>query len=136
MEAAMQSNGINTAGKILLMDDDASIRDVVGEMLVTLGYRVEYACDGVEALDLFREAWRSAAPFDALIMDLTIPGGMGGIEALQQILTLDPSAKAIASSGYTNDSVFADVAEYGFRGSVAKPFRIQDLDAVLNNVVK
>ena len=136
MEKTMQSNEINSAGKVLLMDDDAAIRDVVGEMLCVLGYRVEYARDGAEALDLFREACQSEAPFDALIMDLRIPGGMGGVEALQQILEIDPSAKAIASSGYSDDSVFADMTGYGFRGTVTKPFKIQELDAVLNSIVK
>lgn len=124
-------------GRILLMDDEKIIQQVSGDILNYLGYDTEFADDGSEALRKYVEFKESGNPFDAVIMDLTIPGGMGGKEAVQRLLGLDPEAKVIVSSGYSNDPVMADHKKYGFKGVVAKPYKISDLydtiDAVINN---
>jgi CheY-like chemotaxis protein len=122
-------------GKILVMDDEVNVRDVTGQILKHLGYDVEFAGDGSEAIDLYRKAEESGNPFDAVIMDLTIPGGMGGKEAIIQLLEIDPDAKAIVSSGYSDNLVMSDFRQYGFKGVVAKPYKIQQLALVLHNVL-
>ncbi|WP_373500331.1 response regulator [Desulfococcus sp.] len=122
--------------RVLLMDDDRYIRDVGREMLRELGYEVECARTGEEALDLYRYARDSRRPFDAVILDLTIPGGMGGKEAIQRILEIEPHARAIVSSGYANDPIIAHFREYGFKGAVAKPYRIHELSETLHAVLR
>ena len=126
---------IRGAGKILLMDDEPDIRTVGSEMLKALGYAVTCVCDGTEAVDAYRQALDAGETFDALILDLTIPGGMGGKDAVAEILALDPSAVAIVSSGYSNDPVIAQFRQYGFRGAVCKPYRLQDLSTLLHEVL-
>jgi len=122
-------------GKILIMDDEEMIRTVVGELLKHLGYESDVAEDGVEACKKYLEAMTKKENFSAVIMDLTIPGGMGGKEAVQHILNIDPQAKVIVSSGFSTDPVMADYKSYGFSGVVAKPFMVQELSAVLNEVL-
>jgi PAS domain S-box-containing protein len=122
-------------GKILVMDDEDIIREMAQELLRGLGYEVELAGDGAEALTRYQEARASGAPVDAVIMDLTIPGGMGGEEAIQKLLAVDPEARAIVSSGYSNNPVMADYKKYGFSGVLAKPYRITELSAVLQSVM-
>ncbi|MEW6326370.1 MAG: ATP-binding protein [Thermodesulfobacteriota bacterium] len=123
-------------GKVLLMDDEEVVRDVAGEMLKHMGYTVKFAKDGVEAIDLYMKAKSSGRPFDVVIMDLTIPGGMGGKEAIKRLREIDPSVKAVVSSGYSNDPVMADFKSYGFSGIVAKPYKIEELGRVLDTVRK
>lgn len=122
-------------GKILVMDDEEIIRDVAGEMIEVLGYEVEFAKDGAETIELYKKAKESAQPFDALLMDLTIPGGMGGKETIQKLLKIDPEIKAIVSSGYSNDPIMAEYRKYGFRGVVAKPYKIKELGEILYKVI-
>ena len=122
-------------GHILVMDDDEAIRKVTEKILMELGYKVRCASDGAETIALYQEAARSGQPFDAVIMDLTIPGGMGGKEAIQQLLRIDPQAAAIVSSGYSNDPIMADFEQYGFRGVATKPYRIEKLSWVLHDVL-
>lgn len=122
-------------GRILIMDDEEMIRTVVGELLKHLGYEPDFAEDGVEACKKYLEAMAKKENFSAVIMDLTIPGGMGGKEAVQQILKIDPGAKVIVSSGFSTDPVMADYKSYGFSGVVAKPFMVQELSAVLGEVI-
>lgn len=122
-------------GKILVMDDEDIIREMAQELLNGLGYEVELAGDGAEALTRYQEARASGVPVDAVIMDLTIPGGMGGEEAIQKLLAVDPEARAIVSSGYSNNPIMADYKKYGFSGVLAKPYKIAELSAVLQSVM-
>jgi len=121
--------------KVLLMDDEQIIRAVGSEMLELLGYEVVCARDGTEAVELYRQAQEKGHAFDAVILDLTIPGGMGGKDAVSKILSLDPTAAVIVSSGYSNDPVVAEYRHYGFRGAVCKPYRLQELSAILHEVL-
>ena len=89
----------------------------------------------VEALNRYQEARASGTPVDAVIMDLTIPGGMGGEEAIQKLLAIDPEARAIVSSGYSNNPIMADYKKYGFSGVLAKPYKVAELSAVLQWVM-
>jgi PAS domain S-box-containing protein len=121
-------------GRVLVMDDEPDIQNLSKAVLKRLGYEAEVASDGVEALDKYREALKSGRPFVAVIMDLTIPGGMGGKEAMRHFLEFDPNVRAIVSSGYSNDPVMADYQSYGFSGVVAKPYQISDLAKTLKEV--
>ncbi len=123
-------------GKILIMDDDAMLRDVAGAMLDTLGYEAGYARDGREAIELYVQARATSRPFDAIIMDLTIPGGMGGKEAIKELLKTDPHVKAIVSSGYSQDSIMANYRESGFSAIISKPYKLTDLSETLHAVLK
>ena len=123
-------------GKILFMDDEQDVRDIAGYMLNYIGYKVEFAVDGVEAIELYKKAKESRIPFDAVIMDLTIPGGMGGEEAIKKLRELDPEIKAIVSSGYSNAPIISRFQEYGFSGVIPKPYEVKDLNEVLHKVIK
>jgi len=122
-------------GKILVMDDEETIRNVTEKILTELGYEARCASDGAETIALYQDAARSGRPFDAVIMDLTIPGGMGGKEAIRQLLSIDPKVTAIVSSGYSNDPIMSDFEKYGFRGVATKPYRIEKLSWVLHDVL-
>ena len=126
---------IRGEGKILVMDDEAIVRDVTGQILKHLGYDVEFAGDGSEAIELYRKAKESGKPFDLVIMDLTVPGGMGGKEAILRLIEIDPDVRAIVSSGYSDNLVMSDFRQYGFKGVVAKPYKIQQLALALHNVL-
>ena len=122
-------------GRILIMDDEEILRQVIGEMLTFLGFRVSCARDGDEAIGLYVKAKEDGDPFDVVIMDLTIPGGMGGREAVQKLIEIDPAAKAVVASGYSNDPVMANFADYGFKAVVAKPFSIEELGEALDRML-
>ncbi|MDO9549140.1 MAG: PAS domain S-box protein [Candidatus Marinimicrobia bacterium] len=122
-------------GKILIMDDEDFVREVAGEMLKSLGYSVEFASDGAEAIEFYKTALESGEPFAAVIMDLTIPGGMGGKEAVRKILEIDPNVKAIVSSGYSNDPIMSDCKKFGFAGVVAKPYKLSELGKTLQKII-
>ncbi len=117
------------AAKIMVMDDEEMIRDLTKSQLSALGHEAVLVVDGEQAIKTYQEMQDSGTPFDLVIMDLTIPGGTGGREAAQQLLQLDPEAKIIVASGYSNDPVMANYHEYGFCNAIAKPF---DLDALSN----
>ena len=108
---------------------------MTGEVLRELGYEVEVSTDGLEALRKYEVAIAAGRRFDAVIMDLTIPGGMGGKEAISHLLQIDQNAKAIVSSGYSNDPVMANFRDYGFVGVVPKPYKIEELSHTLKDVL-
>ncbi len=122
-------------GRILLMDDDTHIRYTTRELLTRLGYEVRLASDGDEALQEFLAAKESGCPFDAVILDLTIAGGMSGKDTMAKLLETDPAIKAIASSGYSNDPIMADYQTYGFSGVIAKPYTGEELSRELHKVL-
>ncbi|MGD1076111.1 MAG: PAS domain S-box protein, partial [Thermodesulfovibrionales bacterium] len=127
---------ISGAGKVLFMDDEEMVRNTAGEMLRRIGYTVEFARDGAQLIEVYVKALVSGQPFDAVIMDLTIPGGMGGKETIKKLLEIDPAVKAIVSSGYSNDPVMADYKKHGFVGVIAKPYRIKQLSEQLIKTMK
>ena len=121
--------------KILLMDDEPYILEVARDMLEILGYKVVCTSEGRKAIHLFQEAKAASSPFDVVILDLTIQGGMGGKETIRNLLKIDPLVKAIASSGYSEDPILADPKEYGFTGGLKKPYRKMELATVLKEVI-
>ena len=123
------------SGRVLIMDDEDMVRDVAGKILTRLGYDVAFARDGAEAIELYSQARKAGRPFDAVIMDLTVPGGMGGRDAVKRLLEIDPAVKAIVSSGYSNDPIMAEYAEYGFCGVASKPYTIKKLSDILQQVI-
>jgi CheY-like chemotaxis protein len=124
------------SGKILLLDDDEEILEIVGSMLKKIGYSVKYSRDGSETIELYKKAKKAGKPFDIVIMDLTIPGGMGGKEAIDKLIEIDPKIKAVASSGYSNSYVMSNYRKYGFSGVITKPYRAEDLNGLLQNLQK
>ncbi|NUN12244.1 MAG: response regulator [Myxococcales bacterium] len=119
------------SGRVLVMDDDVLVREVSADMLQALGYQVDVANEGEEALAKYEAALREGRRFDVVIMDLTVPGGLGGKDAMRRLLDIDRSAVGIVSSGYSNDPVMSAYRQYGFRGVVTKPFVLQTLAEVL-----
>ena len=116
---------------ILIMDDEEFIRTLISEMLNKLGYDTVLARDGAEAIRIFRHAMESDRPFDAVILDLTIPGGMGGQETVVRLAEIDEHVKAIVSSGYSNDPVMSNYTDFGFASAVRKPYMIKELSDTL-----
>jgi PAS domain S-box-containing protein len=131
----LESAANGAKGRILFMDDDDKVRDVGCKLLGYLGHEVIPAGDGGEAVDLYKKALRSEAPFDAVILDLTVKGGMGGKEAFNQMRSLDPGVKGIVSSGYTDDPIISRYEEYGFKGAITKPYKADDLRVLLLRVI-
>jgi two-component system cell cycle sensor histidine kinase/response regulator CckA len=121
-------------GRILVMDDEQSIRRMVEDALTQFGYEVSAVEDGQAAIDLFSEAQTSGKAFDAVLLDLTIPGGMGGKEAMQHLRRLDPYVKAIVTSGYSDDPIMSDFQAYGFQAILVKPYKIVDLAKTLESL--
>lgn len=132
------SKKINIAlkAKVLLLDDEDIIRSAYGELLSIFGYQVVLARDGMEAVELYQQAKETGDPFMAVVMDLTIPGGIGGLETMGILQRIDPDIKAIISSGYANDPVIADYKRYGFSGVVIKPYKVDDLLAELEKIIE
>ena len=126
-------NNTTHHGRILVMDDEEPILDVLQTMLEDFGYQVACVRDGDEAISIYRTALSNGHPFQAVIMDLTIRGGMGGKEAVQGILALNPNARVIVSSGYSNDPIMANPQDYGFWDVLAKPFTMQDLSSKISS---
>jgi nitrogen-specific signal transduction histidine kinase/CheY-like chemotaxis protein len=123
------------SGRVLVMDDEPVLRKILSLCLTDVGYRVEQAADGARALAEFDRARREGDPFDAVILDLTVRGGMGGLDTLERLRSIDPGVRAIASSGYSDSPVLSDHQRYGFAGALAKPFHFTMLVNLLRQVL-
>ncbi len=123
------------SGKILVMDDEEIIRDMTKQLLGFIGYDVECAKDGVEAIELYKSAKANCKPFDIVIMDLTVPGGMGGEEAVTKLREFDNNVKTIVFSGYSNNPILSDYKKYGFDGVITKPFKIEEFNKVIHETM-
>ena len=132
-EPSRQSPGPVPALKkrILLMDDEPVLLESMGELLRDVGYEVELAWDGAVAVEMYQRALQADQPFDAVVLDLTVPGGVGGRAALSRLQTIDPQVKAIVSSGYSNDPVIANFRDYGFQSAIVKPYQVLELHQLL-----
>ncbi len=122
-------------GRILIMDDEPILRNLATDMLSNLGYNVSVAMHGEETLRSYKAAMEAGKKFDVVILDLTIPNGMGGKETLEQLKNIDPQVRAIVSSGYSNDPVLAHPGQFGFAGMAAKPYRSSDLAKLLKKLL-
>ena len=123
----------NGRGRVLVMDDEPSIRRMVEDALTYFGYEVVSVPDGQAAIDLVSQSLASGKTFDVIMLDLTIPGAMGGKEAIQHLRSLDPHIKAIVTSGYSDDPIICDFQKFGFQGIVVKPYKIFDLVSLLDS---
>ena len=121
--------------KIMLMDDEVSIREVIGIMLRRLGHTVLAVESGDEVLKAYSQAMDEGVPFDLVIMDLTIPGGMGGRKTIEKLLVIDPQVLAIVSSGYSNDPVMANFQDHGFAAAIVKPYLLKELSDTINKLI-
>ena len=125
---------IHGTGRILLMDDEKNIRDLGSQILERAGYEVDVAEDGEKAIELYVEARGAGRPYKAVIFDLTIPGGFGGMEAMKVLKDMDPGIKGIVISGYSHDPVMSNPEEHGFSSALQKPFNLNRLTHVLNSI--
>ena len=129
------ANEYRGKGKILVMDDEIMVREIAGELLLLLGYEVEFVKDGVELLERYKNASQCGEPYDAVIIDLTIHGGMGGKEVIGILLAIDPDVVAIVTSGYENDPVLSNFKSYGFKNVIPKPYNIVELGKTLKQAL-
>jgi signal transduction histidine kinase len=132
--AEVFSSGMTGKGRVLVMDDEDVVREVSGEMLKLIGYEPDLASDGEQAVEKYKEAMNEGRPYVFVILDLTVPGGLGGKDTVKQLLSIDPNASVIVSSGYSNDPIMADYNKYGFKGVVSKPYTISVLGKVIKGV--
>jgi len=123
-------------GRVLLMDDDDLIRKCALSLFPEIGYRIECVTDGAAALRRFEEARACGQPFDIVVLDLTIPGGMGGRETARRLLETDPAASIVVSSGYSNDPVLAHYREYGFCDVISKPYEVEKMEKTLATIME
>lgn len=129
-------DSLTGGGRILVMDDDENVISVLGRILSHTGFDAEFVRDGSAAIAAFSAAKGKGRTFDAVLMDLTVRGGMGGMEAIARLREIDPAVKAIVTSGYSNDPVMSDYKKHGFSGVITKPFRIEELVQTLREVIK
>jgi PAS domain S-box-containing protein len=123
-------------GRVLIMDDEEMILKIAKELLLFMGYEVTTAQSGEETIGFYKQAVELKKPFDAVVLDLAIPGGMGGKEVMHELITIDPHVKAIISSGYLNDPVVKDFKNYGFSGMLTKPYEANELDDKLQSIIR
>lgn len=134
-EQAPAPASLQRPGRILVMDDEPGVRELVGSSLQRMGHEVELAEDGQTAVEVFGREKNAGRPFDLVILDLTVRAGLGGLEAIQALLTIEPGVKAVVMSGYTDDPVMLEPERYGFKGVLAKPFESVKLREVLARVL-
>ena len=132
--AARPDVHVRRSGRVLIMDDEDMVAEVAQEMIESLGYTVNRACNGDEAIRMFNEAEQAGQPFDLVTLDLTVPGGMGGAECVKYIREMRQDVCVLVASGYADDSVLARHREYGFDGVLAKPFTLAELRRVLREL--
>jgi two-component system cell cycle sensor histidine kinase/response regulator CckA len=135
MEPGPRSAVSHGIGRVLVMDDNEDIRAVAQAILEELGYMVECFADGTDAVDLYLKRREQGTPFSAAILGLTVPGGVGGKEAVERLLKIDPEVKAIVSSGYSTDPVIVNYRECGFGAVLGKPYRPHDVSKVLQELL-
>ncbi len=126
---------VHGEGAILLMDDEALVLETVSDLLIQIGYDVDAAMNGEHAVSLFQQKKARGEDYVAVILDLTIAGGMGGKETMKELLKIDPQVKAVVFSGYSNDPVMAEYEKYGFKGYSVKPFDLTEFSRMLHNVI-
>jgi PAS domain S-box-containing protein len=126
---------ISGTGRILIVDDEEAIRALVEFTLERLGYQVTQAESAVEGVEIYRQKLAAGERFDAVILDLTLPGGMGGKEALKKLIEIDPTVNAIVSSGYALDATMSRYQDFGFRGVIAKPYEAAELGKIVHEVI-
>ncbi len=122
-------------GRILIVDDEKTIRELGGKIVTHLGYEVEFACNGSEAVDQYKKALDARLPYEAVILDLMVSGAMDGIETVEKLLKLDPQVRAIVSSGYASQPDITDFEQHGFKGFVARPYTEEELRVTLDLVL-
>jgi signal transduction histidine kinase/FixJ family two-component response regulator len=127
---------ITGSGRVLIVDDEEAIRALVDFTLSHLGYEVSQAATALEGVNLYREKLEAGERFDAVILDLTLPGGMGGKEALKKLIEIDPTVNAIVSSGYATDATMSRYQDFGFRGVIAKPYEAAELGRTVYDVIR
>jgi CheY-like chemotaxis protein len=126
---------ITGTGRVLVVDDEEAIRALVEFTLTRLGYKVMQAASALEGVNIYREKFEAGERFDAVILDLTLPGGMGGKEALKKLIEIDPTVNAIVSSGYATDATMSRYQDFGFRGVIAKPYEAAELGKIVHDVI-
>lgn len=127
--------GLIGTGRILLVDDEEDVRTSTGAALSRLGYTVVLVESGAKAIEIFCQSADEGRPFDVVILDLTVHSGAGGKETVSRLKRIDPSVKAVVSSGYANDAVMTEYTEFGFSGKLAKPYTMEDLGRVIKSVL-
>ena len=127
---------ISGHGRVLIVDDEEAIRDLVEFTLTHLGYSVSTAETALAGVELYRQKFQAGERFDLVILDLTLPGGMGGKEALKHLIEIDPGVNAIVSSGYATDATMSRYQDFGFRGVIAKPYEANELGRIVHDVIE
>jgi len=134
--APKETEEITGTGRVLVVDDEDAIRDLVEFTLTRLGYEVSQAATALQGVELYQQKLRSGKRFDLVILDLTLPGGMGGKEALKKLIEIDPTVNAIVSSGYATDATMSRYEDFGFRGCIAKPYEAAELGKIVHDTIE
>ncbi len=127
---------VRGTGNILIMDDEPGLRGALSELLNAIGYTTSTAADGEEAIRIYTDAQKAGVPFDVVILDLTIPNGLGGEATAKRLKLIDPNVKTIVSSGYTNESIMANFESHGFNAVLDKPYKLEELAAVVKDTIE
>jgi PAS domain S-box-containing protein len=130
------TRAMSGTGRVLVVDDEDAIRDLVEFTLTRLGYQVSQAATALQGVELYQERLKAGKRFDVVILDLTLPGGMGGKEALKKLLEIDPTVNAIVSSGYATDATMSRYQDFGFSGVIAKPYEAAELGKIVHEVIE